>query len=87
MEECERQRPIKKTKQKHGVHYKNKDYISPFSSSDAFHQTEKADRAFSLSLRQCRSLSINMLRCIDCFFSFKCLYTKTDHRMKPCNRL
>lgn len=31
-------------------------------------QTEKADRAFSLLLRQCRSLSINMLRRID--FSF-----------------
>lgn len=30
-------------------------------------QTEKADRAFSLLPRQCRSLSINMLRRIDFF--------------------
>lgn len=50
----------------------------------------KGGQSISLSLREePRSLSISMLRCIDCFFSFflKCLYTKTDHGMKPCNRL
>lgn len=63
---------------KHCAHYINKDYVSARLLSEAFRQTEKADRALSLSLRHCRSLSINMLRCIDCFFFFFKVFIHKD---------